>query len=163
MIIMMKKFKSLLIILTMIFTVLSPAAVMANNQEPVIKDVTICEKLGHDLIVITIRPTCEDVGRIATTCLRCDYEDMIIIAALGHDLINEVIIEPTCERYGSITANCSCCDYEEETIFLKLEHYFKSKITVPPTFETEGVKTHTCIHCNESYTTVIPKLDPAIK
>ena len=121
------------------------------------ENITVIDKLGHDLKTVTVDATCEADGSETTTCSRCDYSDVKKLDKLGHDL-KTVTVAATCEANGSITVSCSSCDYVESVTTLdKLGHDLKT-VTVAATCEADGSETTTCSRCDYKEVTVLNKL-----
>ncbi|MCL2476176.1 InlB B-repeat-containing protein, partial [Candidatus Bathycorpusculum sp.] len=118
--------------------------------------------LGHDLSSVTVDATCLVAGSVTTTCSRCDYEDVEVLAALGHDF--SILIghkDPTCEDYGYDRLKCSRCDRTITSYISPLGHNWSEwTVTKEPTCEEEGEETQICLN-DSSHIQIrpIPKLD----
>ncbi len=99
--------------------------------------------------VVTL-PTCTEEG---FTTYTCDCGDSYVadqVAALGHDL-KENVVEPTCTTDGSTTKACTRCDYKEVTPKDALGHDYQSVVTAPTCTE-DGYTTYSCSRCWDTYT-----------
>ena len=76
--------------------------------------ISACKKEhAHDLDVVTVDPTCTEPGSRTTTCLdpECDFEEVEVLSALGHDFHELMGLEPTCTENGfSDYEVCSICE-----------------------------------------------------
>ena len=89
----------------------------------------------------------------AQVCTVCGDE---LVAALGHNMIDDEKIEPTCTEPGmSAGSHCDRCDHTEGfSVIPAVGHtYNDGEITVAPSCEATGVKTFTCQNgCGDTYT-----------
>ena len=105
-----------------------------------------------------VPPVGEVNGYVRVFCSTCDYEEITILQASGHDLHTTIIVA-TCEVDGYVRVFCSTCDYEEIAVLRAFGHVWSAGVvTVEPTEVYEGVLTVTCNICGNSRTEVIPCL-----
>lgn len=120
--------------------------------------ISACKKEHeHNLKVVTVDPTCTEDGSKTTTCLdpECDFEEVEILPAKGHDYYTLMGLEPTCTENGFTDYQvCSVC--EETKGFTTLEatghtpgEAMKENV-VEPTCTDKGSYDHIvcCVNCN---------------
>ena len=76
--------------------------------------ISACKKEHvHDFDTVTVEPTCTKSGSKTTTCLdpECDFEEVEVLPAKGHDYSTLMGLEPTCTENGFTDYQvCSVCE-----------------------------------------------------
>lgn len=113
---------------------------------------------GHDYsnTVITVAPTCTDIGLQEVFCTQCGGKDESSskeIPALGHSYPNEWIIEQeaTCQAEGSRYRLCTVCNDKETDSIETLEHEFRETV-YKPTDTEQGKIVRICEKCGYTET-----------
>ena len=100
--------------------------------------------------IISLEPTCTEVGSKYRVCSQCGEEEIEIIPALGHDYIG-ILTAPTCTEQGYTTYTCSRCnDNYIDNYTSALGHQYIAVVS-EPTCTEQGYTTYTCSRCNDSY------------
>ena len=94
--------------------------------------------------------SCDETGLMKRECAHCDYEENVVLAALGHTWDEgTVTLEPTCTAEGEKTYTCSVCGDTKVEPIAKVDHVCTAEVTAP-TCELPGYTTYTC-HCGYNY------------
>ena len=117
--------------------------------------VNLTAATGHKWAITEIKaPTCMETGLEGHTCTNdgCSEYEEVTIAALGHDLVKQVV-EPSCTAGGYTVVTCARegCDLhyiEDETP--ATGHRYIAKL-VAPTCTEDGYTQYTCANCGDSY------------
>ena len=108
---------------------------------------------GHDHAyseVITLEPTCTEVGYKTRTCAICGDVEIIPISARGH-VYDIVVTDPCCTKGGYTTYTCRYCDYSYEGDYIIATGHNFSESVIAATCTTAGYTLHTC-SCGVFYT-----------
>ncbi len=140
--------------------------VKCANCGEILVEQEVISALGHDYDdgVVTIQPTCTEMGVMTYTCLRegCDHSFTEEIPANGH---TEEIIpaqDATCTEDGLTEGKkCSICGeilVEQKVISALGHNYDDGVVTAEPTCTETGVMTYTCLRdgCDHNFTEEIP-------
>jgi len=111
--------------------------------------------LGHDKKVVTVDATCTTDGSVTTTCSRCDYNNVEVLEAFGHDYgegAEAVVTAPTCTEDGFTTYKCKngCGETKVADIVAATGHSWGNdadaewNVITPATCEADGKATRTC-------------------
>ncbi len=116
-------------------------------------DSSLSENHNHKFTEEIVSATCTEDGYIKKKCTNCDYEEIKIIKAKGHD-ISRVQINATCEADGYISETCSKCDYENIKILQATGHDISIN-KVDATCTENGFETETCSKCDYEKTEIL--------
>lgn len=112
----------------------------------------VSEKAAHTFEVkSTTAASCDAKGSKVEACTVCGYEKTTELAALGHDL-NEEVIAPTCLETGITNVSCKRegCEYTAQKNPLPiLGHDIESNV-VAPTCTADGYTELKCTRCPHS-------------
>lgn len=131
--------------------------------------ISACKKEHvHDLDTVTVEPTCTEAGSKTTTCLdpECDFEEVEVLPAKGHDYYTLMGLEPTCTENGFTDYQvCSVCEETKGYTTIEATGHtpgepFEADV-VNPTCDVDGSIYYIirCTDCGEeldSYTEIIP-------
>lgn len=115
-------------------------------------------------------PTCEEAGKLVSTCKICGLQRVSDYMATGHSY-SAKIVAPTTEAQGYTLHTCrQCGNTYKDTYTDKLPaattpahtHSYSGVVTQKATCTKAGTKTYTC-SCGDSYTEEIPVGDHAWK
>ncbi len=113
--------------------------------------------LGHDKQIVTVEPTCTELGSTTTSCSRCDYNTFVNLPAVGHNLSEYELSSPAdCENEGVESAKCYNCGGVVNRYLPALGHSYQNwQITTEPTATTDGIKQATCTVCGKLTTETV--------
>lgn len=105
--------------------------------------------LGHEWSDWTQieQPTCTDTGLRTRSCHRCQKQETLAVAALGHSFTRPwtTIQAPTCTEAGRGMNTCVRCGYEWWREIEATGHdWDEGVVTKEPTMTGEGERTYTC-------------------
>ncbi len=109
----------------------------------------VSEKASHTFEVkSTTAASCDAKGSKVELCTVCGYEKATEIAALGHDL-NEEVIAPTCQEIGITKISCKRegCEYTAEKDPVSALNHDLAKNVVAPTCTADGYTELKCSRC----------------
>jgi hypothetical protein len=128
--------------------------------------------LGHAMgeWVITLEPTCIEVGTKRRDCTRtdCDHYELAIVDKLGHNFSDEftVDVEATCYSVGSKSKHCSRCEAVTEVTEIPMTNHVMGEWTnvLAPNCNENGTDERVCTNdgCTYKETRVADKLGHAM-
>ena len=100
-----------------------------------------------------VQPTCEETGKVLMKCKKCKAEQIVVLNALGHDYVYEVVNESTCFSYGYSRGVCRRDSTHTTTKLIeKLPHNFVNYVDDNnASLKQNATKTAKCENegCNE--------------
>jgi len=106
-------------------------------------------------------PTCTESGSAIYACKNCQAEEIRSVAALGHDLVDDVWDEPTCTEPGVKDIVCDRCgelveaDIPVPALGHISDHYTKY---TPATCTEAGEAAGVCSRCGVTFDDILPAL-----
>ena len=114
-----------------------------------------CEIYGHSTEVLTVPPTCTELGY--TICLHCGKQTESV-APTGHNLHSSVTKAPTCDANGTMHFSCDGCDVAYDTVIPATGHYYILHDHKKATCQEAGSETYRCVYCEDEYSLSIKQL-----
>lgn len=100
--------------------------------------------------VVTIQPTCTEVGLEVGTCLWCEDSSERTIPAIEHNLADcRTVLAPTCTTVGTEVGTCTMCGQEIEREMPKVDHELSDWI-IDISNDMKGIRSQICVVCNET-------------
>lgn len=121
---------------------------------------------GHEITGDYHEPTCNENGKIISTCSNCDYNYEMDLykawgdeseKATGHNYqLTEALKPATCTSTGIGKFVCADCEESKYDVIPKTHAYDEGVVSQEATCTTDGERLYTCSECEDTETVVIP-------
>ena len=120
---------------------------------------------GHNYVLTTVSPTCENDGYDLHVCSVCDHEYRDnYVEALGHQFGEWITdLETTCTENGLKHHVCSVCDTSVSEEIAAHGHDYAVIEEILATCTRQGKKAYECSYCGDSVEETTPALEHEYK